>query len=98
MKSIQNHLTRRYHLDNAGANNYKVQVLPLTNPEVYDMKRIVFALCFALVASSLAAGGCHWMGRTAGKTKAKIERKTDSVEDGYHEGYQREKAKTSKKK
>lgn len=42
----------------------------------------------------LVAGGCSWVGQTAGKTQAKIERKTNDLEQGYHKGYREEKSKT----
>lgn len=58
--------------------------------------RVFFA---ALIAISLlgAAGGCSWMGRTAGKAQAKVERNVKSMEEGYQEGYETERAKDQPK-
>ncbi len=43
-----------------------------------------------VVMCMFLAGGCSWLGNTAGKAQAKIERKIDAVEKGYEEGYNNE--------
>lgn len=50
----------------------------------------VLSVCLIVLLS--AAGGCSWIGRTAGKAQAKMERKADALEDGYKKGYKEEKA------
>ena len=56
--------------------------------------RMVF-FCIACMMLSVTAGGCSWVGQTAGKAQAKIERKAQAVEQGYEKGYSEEKAKTA---
>ncbi len=56
-----------------------------------------FALLLLAVLAVSSAGGCSWMGRTAGKAQAKVERKIDAVEQGYDQGYKQEKAKSAPK-
>lgn len=55
--------------------------------------RILVFMLLAVLALG-TAGGCSWMGRTAGKAQAKVERKVDAVEQGYHQGYSEEKGKS----
>ncbi|MDR2124250.1 MAG: hypothetical protein LBP38_04610 [Desulfovibrio sp.] len=62
------------------------------------MNRILLPLCIILLSLSFAAGGCSWMGKTAGKAQAKIERKANEVEQGYHRGYTEEKKKEAPQK
>jgi hypothetical protein len=49
-------------------------------------------LCITLLLVP-AAGGCSWVGKTAGKAQAKVERKAQDLERGYHQGYQEEQGK-----
>ncbi|MDR1686253.1 MAG: hypothetical protein LBR82_07430 [Desulfovibrio sp.] len=49
-------------------------------------------LCMVLLLG-ISAGGCSWMGRTAGKAQAKVERKAHDLERGYHQGYEEEQVK-----
>lgn len=57
--------------------------------------RLLRVLLTGMLAISLltAAGGCSWMGRTAGKAQAKMEKGVKSMEEGYQEGYESERAK-----
>ena len=45
---------------------------------------LVALLLFAVV---LAAGGCSWMGETAGRAKAGVENSIENTKDGYQKGY-----------
>ncbi len=59
------------------------------------MKPIAYLLVFVVLGLVMSAGGCAWVGRTAGKAQAKIERKANDLESGYHDGYKGEKAKSA---
>jgi hypothetical protein len=55
------------------------------------MKKLGILFIALLLVST--AGGCSWVGRTAGKTQAKVERKAQELERGYHQGYAEEQGK-----
>jgi len=60
--------------------------------------RTIFRAIALLALAAVMAGGCSWMGRTAGRAQAKAERNIKAIEEGYHDGYDSERARTETQK